>query len=131
MPPRAEEWDRTLRHIELKEFGKSLENAARAIYPNDKKSRYSMVYVLLICWKTGDPKLPVQREISELRKVFEQIYHYEIEEFSIPDSDSHAAVSEKINAFVKVNDNSGDDLKIVYYAGHSRLSRTKELIWSK
>ena len=88
------------------------------------------MYVLLIRWKTQDPNLPVERELIELRQVFEEIYHYDIEEFWIPDSDSHGAVSEKINAFVKVNDNSSDDLKIVYYAGHSRLSRTKELLWS-
>jgi hypothetical protein len=129
-PPRAEEWDRTLRHVGLEEFGKSLEKAARAVYPTDKKSRYSRVYVLLIRWKTQDPNLPVEREISELRKVLEEVYRYEIEEIWIPDSDSHAEVSEKINAFAKVNNNSSDDLKIVYYAGHSRLSRTKELLWS-
>jgi hypothetical protein len=34
------------------------------------------------------------------------------------------------DAFVKVNKNSANDLKIVYYAGHSRLSRTKEPVWS-
>jgi hypothetical protein len=130
VPPRTEEWDRTLRHVDLEEFGKSLEKAAEAVFPNDQKSRYSKVYVLLIRWKTEDPKLPVEREIIELRQVFEGIYHYKIDEFWIPDSDSHGAVSEKINAFVKVNDNSSDDLKIVYYAGHSRLSRTKELLWS-
>ena len=48
--------------------------------------------------------------------------------FLIPTANS--TVSEKINAFVKVNDNSSDDLKIIYYAGYSRLSRTKELLWS-
>jgi hypothetical protein len=87
--------------------------------------------VLLICWKTQDPKLPVEREIRELRRVFEEVYRYNTEEFEIPDSESHAAVSEKINSFVKVDSNSSGDLKIVYYAGHSRLSRTKELLWSK
>jgi hypothetical protein len=114
----------------LREFGKALENAARAIYPNDKGPRYSRAYVLLISWQMEDPKLPVGWEISALRKVLEDIYHYDVEEFHIPDSASHAAVSEKINAFVKVNDDSGSDLKIVYYAGHSLLSRNKELIWS-
>jgi hypothetical protein len=129
-PPRAEEWDRTLRHTGLKDFGEALQNAANAVYPNDNKSRYSRVYVLLICWETQDPKLPVEREIRELRKVLEEVYHYNTEEFQIPDSESHAAVSEKINSFVKVDNNSDDNLKIVYYAGHSRLSRTKELLWS-
>lgn len=88
MPPRADEWDRTLRHIGLEDFGKSLEKAARAIFPNDNKSKYSKVYVLLIRWETQDPKLLVEREIAELRRVFEEIYHYDIDEFRIPDSDS-------------------------------------------
>jgi hypothetical protein len=129
LPPRAEEWDRTLRHTGLQEFGRALEIAARTVYPNDKKSRYTRIYVLLICWQMQDPKLPVEREIAELRKVFE-IYNFEVEHYRIPESDSHAEVSEKVNAFVKVNKNSSSDLKIVYYAGHSRLSRSKELIWS-
>jgi len=130
IPPRAEEWNRTLRHTVLKDFGKALQNAARNIYPNDKNSRYSRVYVLLISWQKQDPKLPVEIEISCLRRVLEDVYHFDIEEFRIPDEDSHGEVNEKINAFVKVNKNSSDDLKIVYYAGHSRLSRTKELLWT-
>ena len=129
-PPRAEEWDRTLRHTALKDFGKALENAAKTIYPNENKSRYSNVYVLLISWHTQDPKLPVEIEISCLRNVLEEVYHFEVEEFRISDEDSHGEVNEKINAFVKVNKNSSEDLKIVYYAGHSRLSRTKELLWT-
>jgi hypothetical protein len=114
----------------LSDFGKALENAARAIYPNKTGSKYSRVYVLLISWQTEDPKLPVGREIKALHEVFEDVYHYDVEEFRIPDSASHAAVSEKINSFVKVNDDSSNDLKIVYYAGHSLLSRNKELVWS-
>lgn len=131
MPPRADELDRTLRHIGLEDWGKALNTAAKAIYPDDKKSRYSRVYVLLISWQTQDPKLPVEKEIKALREVFGSIYRYDIEEFRIPDSASHAAVSERINEFVKLNNDSSSDLKIVYYAGHSRLSRNKqELLWS-
>ncbi|KAH8782460.1 hypothetical protein BGZ57DRAFT_758998, partial [Hyaloscypha finlandica] len=130
VPPRAEDWDRTLRHIGLEDFGKALENATKAVYPNGKTSRYSRVYVLLICWETQDPQLPVECEIRGLRNVLENVYNYDVEEFRIPDSESHAEVSEKINSFVKVGGNSSNDLKIVYYAGHSRLSCTKELVWS-
>jgi len=129
IPPRADEWDRTLRHIGLKEFRKALGQAARAVYPNDTGSKYSKVYVLLITWETEDPKLPVRREVVALHELFENVYHYDVEEFRIPDSASHAAVSEKINSFVKINGDSSDDLKIVYYAGHSMLSTNKELIW--
>jgi len=125
LPPRADEWDRTLRHISLKEFGRALDQEARAVYPNSAGSKYSNVHVLLISWETEDPKLPVRREIVALHELFDHVYHYAVEEFRIPDSASHAAVSEKINAFVKLNDDSSDDLKIVYYAGHSMLSRIR------
>lgn len=129
VPPPADDLDRTLRHIGMQEFGKSLDIAARAMFPNDTACRYNKVYVLLITWKTQDPKLPVAVELCRLRSVFKDIYHYEVEDFEIPDDDSHAETSEMINAFVKLNKNSRDDLKIVYYAGHGRLSPTKELIW--
>ena len=81
-------------------------------------------------WEMEDPKLPVVKEVQSLRQVLEEIYSYEVEEFRIPDSASHTAVSKKINAFVEINDDRINDLKIVYYAGHSRLARNKELIWS-
>jgi hypothetical protein len=129
IPPRGEEWDRTLRHIGLRDFGTELDSAARAVFPNNKKSRYSQVHVLLISWKTQDPKLPVEREISSLHALLDGIYHYDVEEFQIPDDASHAEVSKKINAFVEPGNNSCNDLKAVYYAGHSRLSGTKELVW--
>jgi hypothetical protein len=64
IPPRADEWDRTLRHISLKDFGKALEKAARAVSPNGNGSKYSQVYVLMISWQTEDPKLPVDRDGS-------------------------------------------------------------------
>lgn len=37
-------------------------------------------------------------------------------------------VSAKINEFVSINNNSKEDLKIVYYAGHSKLSKTKDIV---
>ncbi|KAE8442495.1 hypothetical protein EG329_003276 [Mollisiaceae sp. DMI_Dod_QoI] len=91
VPPREEEWDRTLRHIGLEDFGKALEGAARTIYPNNK-SRYSKLHVLLIWWQTEDPNLPVELEIIRLRDVLENVYHFDIEAFQIPDSDPHAEV---------------------------------------
>jgi hypothetical protein len=81
-----------------------------AAVPNKERSRYSRVNVLLISWKTEAPMLPVQLEINRLRDVLECIYHYEVEEFRIPDHRSH-------------------DLKIVYYAGHSQVSRNAGLVW--
>jgi hypothetical protein len=131
IPPRGEEIDRWQRHIRMQEFAKDVQRAAESVYPNSNRSRYSNVYVLIFKWETEDPKLPVQCEIDELRRVLEEIYGYEIEIFEIPDHKSHAKVVEKITAFIAINDDSKNDLKIVYYAGHSRLSHTKDLVWSR
>lgn len=122
--------DRWQRHISLQNFAKDVERAAKSVYSADNRSRYTNVYVLILKWKTEDPKLPVSYEISELRQVLEQVYHYETEIFEIPDSRSHNKVNEKISAFIGINDDSKSDLKIVYYAGHSRLSDTKDLVWA-
>jgi 3-methyladenine DNA glycosylase AlkC len=131
IPPRAEVIDRWQRHTNLQQFGRALQDAAKSIYPNRNRSRYKNVYVLILKWETEDPKLPVSYEIEELRQVLDEIYHYHIDIFEIPDKRSHAKVSEKINSFVEINDDSKDDLKIVYYAGHSRSSKTRDLIWSR
>jgi hypothetical protein len=130
-PPRGDEIDRWQRHIGMQDFAKDLQIAAESVYPNHKRSRYSNVYVLIFKWKTEDPKLPVWYEIEELYHVLDQIYGYEIEIFEIPDHKSHAKVVEKVTAFIAINDDSKNDLKIVYYAGHSRLSDTRDLVWSR
>jgi hypothetical protein len=184
IPPWGEEWDRTLRNVGLRDFGKILDNAAKrdlaaedkldkrggealslstsdgelpeydaqslakkskrsevqsadqiyssygiAAVPNKERSRYSRVNVLLISWKTEAPMLPVQLEINRLRDVLECIYHYEVEEFRIPDHRSHAEVNMKIGAFVELGNDNCNDLKIVYYAGHSQVSRNAGLVW--
>jgi hypothetical protein len=131
IPPSDHKIDQWHHHITLENFAKDLQNAAKSIYPNETRSRYSEVYVLILKWETEDPKLPVSCEIAGLMQVFQDVYHYDIKVFEIPDIRSHARVSEKINTFIGINDDSGDDLKIVYYAGHSRLSKTRDLVWTR
>ena len=113
------------------EFAVELQGAAKSLYLNGNRSRYSNVYVLILRWESEDPKLPVSCEIEELYKVLDETYHYDIEVFQIPDNRSHAKVSQKINTFIELNNDSNLDLKIVYYAGHSILSKTRDLIWSR
>jgi hypothetical protein len=130
-PPRADEIDRWQRHTTLDRFRQSLQHAANSAFPNNTQSRYANVYVLMIRWEEEDPNLPVSLELEDLRLVFEDIYHYEVEIFLIPRQRSHAKVSKRINDFIDINDDYKDDLKIVYYAGHSSLSKTKDLVWSR
>ncbi|KAH9221906.1 hypothetical protein DL95DRAFT_191807 [Leptodontidium sp. 2 PMI_412] len=129
IPPRPEDIDRWHRHTTLENFGRALNKRAKLVYSSESRSRYSNVHVLVIKWEREDPNLPVPHEINDLCRVFEDVYHYKTEIFEIPDKKSHARVSAKINAFIDINDDSKDDLKIIYYAGHGKLTKTKDLIW--
>lgn len=130
-PPRPEEITRTLKHTDIENFGKQLQRAVKTAFPCPTRSRYENVYILMLSWANGDPKLPVNLEISKLRKVLEGAYHYKVEEFEIPRQRSHYKVSAKINDFIGINDDSSNDLKIVYYAGHSRRSETNQVVWAR
>lgn len=71
-PPTFADIDRWNYHTTLKQFGSSLQAAANAVFPNDKKSRYSQVSVLMLSWADEDPCLPVSREIDELEIISQQ-----------------------------------------------------------
>jgi len=118
-------------HIALRDFTKKLDLALSSVFPNKDRSPYSRFFVLLLRRQLGDPKLPVAVEVEDLRKVFTDVFHFEVEVFEIPSAQSHIVVSQKINEFALRNRNSKDDLKIFYYGGHSKLTRSKDLIFSR
>ncbi|KAH8762783.1 hypothetical protein BGZ57DRAFT_828993, partial [Hyaloscypha finlandica] len=128
-PPTPHDIDRWSKHISLQEFGESLQSAARALFPNETKSRYTSVTVLVLSWQDEDPNLPVSLEISRLVDVFRNIYHFGVDEWKIPNQNSHWAVNQKIMTFVAPGPNDREHLKIVYYAGHGRLTKTRLLEW--
>jgi hypothetical protein len=115
----------------MQNFGKLLERAARIAFPCQNRSRYSNVHVLMFSWATEDWRLPVNSEIAGLGEVLENIYHYKVEEFKIPDQRSHNKVTAKIIDFIEKNDDDPAELKIVYYAGHARLSKSKDVVWAR
>ena len=130
-PPRADEIDRWQHHIAFQQFGEDLRSAAAALFPNTATSRYKNVYVLMIMWEDEDPKLPVSDEIKKLERVFKNIYHFNTEVWSIPDLDCHAEVNQKILDFTRSGGNFKDDLKIVFYAGHAKLTMNRLLSWTR
>jgi hypothetical protein len=130
-PPRADEIDRWQHHIAFRQFGKNLRSAAAALFPNTATSRYKNVHVLMIRWEDEDPKLPVSEEIRKLERVFKNVYHFKTEVWCIPDLDCHAEVNQKILDFKRVGGNCKDDLKIVYYAGHAKLTINRLLSWTR
>src|ERR1700691_2630809 len=61
-PPTPHDIDRWSKHISLQDFGEGLQIAARALFPNEMKSRYTSVTVLVLSWQDEDPNLPVSLE---------------------------------------------------------------------
>ncbi|KAH9219391.1 hypothetical protein DL95DRAFT_457467 [Leptodontidium sp. 2 PMI_412] len=101
LPPSSCDIDRWRYHIGLKQFGEALGAAAKAVFPNTSKSRYTRVSVLMIQWEDEDPRLPVSIEIEKLYDVFTKIYHFETEIWKIPDQGSHASTNRKILDFIE------------------------------
>ncbi len=130
-PPTPHDIDRWNRHTSLQEFGGGLQSAARALFPNETRSRYTRVTVLALSWQDEDPNLPVSIEISHLLHVFQNIYNFNVEDWKIPSQGSHWAVNQKIMEFVRPAPDDKEHLKIVYYAGHGRLNKTRSLEWTR
>jgi hypothetical protein len=130
-PPTADDFDKWLFHTGFEEFGTDLHDAAKAVFPNTAPARYRDVYVLMIKWEDEDPNLPVSREISRLFGVFTDLYRFQTEVWDIKDAACHAEVNQKILDFSRLGGDSKEDLKIVYYAGHGKLTRNRLLSWTR
>jgi hypothetical protein len=130
-PPTAEEIDMAQQQNLLSDIRKRLQEEADDAFPNDGKSNYRKVYVLLICWAKEEPRLPVSLELDELAGVFSLYYGFETETWRIPDNDCHNKLSRKVLDFISVGNDSRRDLKIVYYAGHGLLTKGRQPAWAK
>jgi len=130
-PPSAAEIDR-LQEVDLhREICQQIQESVEDAFPNDGKTGYSNVYVLLICWKNEDPKLPVTLELDELEGVFSEYYGFQTEKWTIPEEGSHNQLNRKILDFIELGDDSRRDLKIVYYGGHGMLNKGRQPVWAK
>lgn len=80
---------------------------------------YAAVHVLLITWAKSDLK-DVQREIDDLRAVFDKDYRYtSVTSFAIPiDGLYKLRFNTEISSFIETKSQSNDTLLIFYYAGH-------------
>ena len=130
-PPSFDQFDRSQAHIGLKTFGEGLHAAAQAVFPSESRSQYTKVYVLMIRWGDEDLNSPVSIEIRKLFNVFKDTYQFEVEIWKIPDTGSHVATNQKILDFVRLGGDSDEHLKIVYYAGHAKLTKNKRLAWTR
>jgi hypothetical protein len=130
-PPSSRDLDHLQYHISLQEIGQRLQTAANLAYPNDKRVRYTAVYVLLLRWEDEDPKLPVSVELDELHGVFKNRYHFNVEVWKIPSQGSHKKLNQKVLDFVELGGDSKDELKIVYYGGHGMLAHNRQSSWAR
>ncbi len=129
LPPSPSDLDRINCHIGLQYFGNELQKAANAIFPGDQLSRYTKVDVILLSWEDEDPKLPVSLEIKELAEIFDQLYQYNVTQWLIPSDDCHNRLQTKILQFL--NGSDPRHLKIVYYAGHGKLTNHGQPAWTR
>jgi hypothetical protein len=130
-PPKPEEIDQWQRNVKIQAFGEELQTIADAYFPNTATSRYKNVYVLILKWDDEDPNLPVSYETERLESVFRDVYFFQTETWDIPDMDCHDKVNQKILDFKRQGGNSQNDLKIVYYGGHGKLTRNGSLAWTR
>jgi hypothetical protein len=77
--------------------------------------RYSKVQVLTLRWEDDD--LGVVTELNALDHVFADLYHYEVQTYSIPSEKPDKAIKRRILDFLEHD--GLETLLILYYAGHA------------
>lgn len=81
-----------------------------------KGRAYDAVGVLLISWQDDDLQVWTQ-EIEELRNIFRDQYHFEVDHYHIPTTTALTGLNYKTSEFAHRYD-SVHKLLIVYYGGH-------------
>jgi len=115
-------------HIrDIEKLGADLNEAVQGAWPKRHSIRYSQVYVLLLSWEADD--LEVYLEIDPLRRVLEDRYHFNVQDYKIPSLKPDKALKKRIYDFLEKKDE--DTLLIVYYAGHARsaLQSNEASLW--
>ena len=101
-----------------------------------RESRYSYVRALLLSWEQKDddePKIQEQlnfmrAQTTRLKKVFERLYNFEVEEWDIPRRGAYRELSHKLWDLEKTY-NDPRHLLIVYYGGHGAIDEDRKAIW--
>ncbi|KAL8958408.1 MAG: hypothetical protein Q9193_004529 [Seirophora villosa] len=115
-------------HLEDPEsFGDIVTKAAAAAFPNSRRSRYRNVYALLLSWE--DDQLGVISEVQELDDVLSQTYHYQVEQWRIPNTNSHNSLAFRLMEFLR-SYASSEHLLLIYYGGHGSMNDDRQCIWS-
>jgi hypothetical protein len=106
----------------VKSFAADLQEAVNEVWPKRTQSRYTGVYLLLLSWE-GD-NLGVGEEVNRLRRIFQNFYRFDVEEYLIPSHKPAQSTQARAMKFLE-HDNS-NNLLIVYYAGHAKPNQVNE-----
>ena len=129
-------------HVE--EFKEAYRDAIEVALPDPDSSRYKGVYVLLLRWKGAEKS----EEFENLQRVFRDQYHFRTEEYLIDAHEPFVCVHQQVKSFCeklqkedvpdpetirnKRKDPKNEDfLRIIYYAGHSRIGKSGHCFWSR
>ena len=99
------------------------------MFSSNRRSRYNQVTVLLVSWEDEDPELPVSLKFTALKGVFAGLYGFQVEKWLIPLLKSHMKLNVRVLNFLE--DSCSRHLKIVYYAGHGKLSNHGQMLWTR
>ena len=120
LSPRTHDISFTEDHVaDINLVAAQINAAVQAGWAKRHEIRYSKAYVLLLSWEEDD--LGVHTEINELRDVFDDRYHFEVQEYKIPSTKPNRSVMNRVKEFLDLE--SKETLLIVYYAGHAKRGR--------
>ena len=119
LTPNTHDISYSSKHIpSLAELTADLEAATHAVWSRRHHSRYSKACALFLRWESDD--LGVMKESNDLQHVFQDMYHYQVESYRIPDERPDTSL--KLRTLQFLEHDGKDALLIVYYAGHAKKS---------
>jgi hypothetical protein len=97
--PNTHDISYTSNHVPtLSDLTADLEAATHAVWSRRHESRYSKVCALFVRWESDD--LGVETESNDLQHVFQDLYHYQVESYKIPDKKPDASLTGRILQFL-------------------------------
>jgi hypothetical protein len=87
--------------------------------------KYKGVHVLLLSWQLADSGF--HEQLEELKKVFEDYYHYTTYDKLIPKNDAQRSLDNILSEFLAYDDD--ENLLILYYGGHGDIDNVRQAVW--
>jgi hypothetical protein len=112
-----------------------IQGLASRILADPYRGRYRTVQVLLLSWEDDDEQAAVREAVDQLSTILGGQYNYTLEIKLIPSpsescKSSWKWLSSTITTFVERHDQR-DDLKMVYYNGHSYLDADRQMMLAR